>query len=259
MTIHVNGRTVAVTVLVTVALLAAYLIGSARPSVAGAAVPAAAVRTATDASSPADTGITVTGTGKVTGTPDTLRISMSVTATSQDVDSALASANASAKAVQDALLAKGVAAKDLQTSTLSIQPNYTPKGQPSGYVVSEGITASVRDLAKAGATLTAAVNAGGNAVRVDGVSMALEDTSSLVGGARKGAVGDARAKAEQYAQAAGRSLGEVQSISEVVTSPTPTYYDGRFAATAAASALPVPIQAGSQELSVQVTVVYALA
>ena len=259
MTIHVNGRTVAVTALVTVALLAAYLIGSARPSVAGAATPVAAVRTATGAASPADTGITVTGTGKVTGTPDTLRISMSVTATSQDVDSALASANASAKAVQDALLAKGVAAKDLQTSTLSIQPNYTPKGQPSGYVVSEGITASVRDLAKAGATLTAAVNAGGNAVRVDGVSMALEDTSSLVGGARKGAVDDARAKAEQYAQAAGRSLGEVQSISEVVTSPTPTYYDGRFAATAAASALPVPIQAGSQELSVQVTVVYALA
>jgi uncharacterized protein YggE len=257
MTIHVNGRTVAVTVLVTVALLAAYLIGSARPSVAGAAVPAAAVRTAT--TSPADTGITVTGTGKVTGTPDTLRISLSVTATSQDVDSALASANASAKAVQDALLGKGVAAKDLQTSNLSIQPNYTPKGQPSGYVVSEGITASVRDLAKAGATLTAAVNAGGNAVRVDGVSIALEDTSSLVAGARKGAVDDARAKAEQYAQAAGRSLGEVQSISEVVTSPTPQYYDGRFAAAAATAALPVPIQAGSQELSVQVTVVYALA
>ena len=257
MTIHVNGRTVAVTALVTVALLAAYLIGSARPSVAGAATPVAAVRTATGAASPADTGITVTGTGKVTGTPDTLRISMCVTATNQDVDAALASANASAKAVQDALLAEGVATKDLQTSNLSIQPSYTPKGQPSGYVVSEGITASVRDLAKAGATLTAAVTAGGNAVRVDGVSMALEDTSSLVGGARKGAVDDARAKAEQYAQAAGRSLGEVQSISEVVTSPTPQYYDGRFAASAAGAA--VPIQAGSQELSVQVTVVYALA
>jgi len=257
MTPHVNLRTATVTALVTLALLAAYLIGSTRPSVAGAEVPAAAVRTATGA--PADTGITVTGTGKVTGTPDTLRISMSVTATSQDVDAALASANASAAAVQDALLAKGVAAKDLQTSNLSIQPNYTPKGQPSGYVVSEGITASVRDLAKAGATLGAAVTAGGNAVRVDGVSMALEDTSSLVGGARKSAVDDARAKAEQYAQAAGRSLGEVQSISEVVTSPTPQTYDGRFAAAAAVAAPPVPIQAGSQELSVQVTVVYALA
>ena len=259
MTIHVNGRTVAVTVLVTVALLAAYLIGSARPSVAGAATPVAAVRTATGAASPADTGITVTGTGKVTGTPDTLRISMSVTATSQDVDSALASANASAKAVQDALLAQGVAAKDLQTSNLSIQPNYTPKGQPSGYVVSEGITASVRDLAKAGATLTAAVNAGGDAVRVDGVTMALEDTSHLVGDARKGAVDDARAKAEQYAQAAGRSLGEVQSISEIVTQPVPQYYDSRFAAATAQASSPVPLQAGSQELTVQVTVVFALA
>jgi len=259
MTLHINGRTLGVTALVTLALLAAYLVGSARPSVAGAAVPAAAVLSADGSASPAGAGVTVTGTGKVTGTPDTLRLSMSVTATSQDVDSALTSANASAKAVQDALLAKGVAAKDLQTSNLSIQPSYTPKGQPSGYVVSEGITAAVRDLAKAGATLSAAVSAGGDAVRVDGVAMSLEDTSGLVGDARKGAVDDARAKAEQYAQAAGRSLGAVQSISEIVTQPVTQYYDSRFAAATAQASSPVPLQAGSQELTVQVTVVFALA
>jgi uncharacterized protein YggE len=255
MTITVNSRTIAITVVAALAILAAYLVGSARPSVAGAATPTVL---SASAGSPADTGITVTGTGKVTGTPDTLRISLSVTATSQDVDTALASANKAAKAVQDAFLAKGVARKDLQTSNVSIQPNYNSKGAPSGYVVSESMTASVRDLTKAGATLSAAVDAGGNAVRVDAVSFALEDTNGLVSGARKGAVDDARAKAEQYAAAAGRSLGAVQSISEVVTSPTPQYFDGlAYARTAQASA-PVPLQAGSQDLSVQVTVVYAL-
>jgi uncharacterized protein YggE len=116
----------------------------------------------------------------------------------------------------------------------------------------------VRDLAKAGATLSAAVDAGGNAVRVDSVGFALEDTSRLVSRARKGAVEDARAKAEQYAAAAGRSVGEVQSISEVVTSPTPQYLDQRFAYPTAEALAAVPLQAGSQDVSVQVTVVYAL-
>ena len=254
MTITVNSRTIAITVVAALAILAAYLIGSARPSVAGAASPT--VLTASTGS-PADTGITVTGTGKVTGTPDTLRISMSVTATNQDVDTALASANKSAKAVQDALLAKGVEKKDLQTSNVSIWPNYNSKGAPKGYTVTESLTASVRDITKAGATLSAAVDAGGNAVRVDAVSFALEDTDGLVPGARKGAVEDAKAKAEQYAAAAGRSLGAVQSISEVVTSPNPQYMERQaYAVPAALSA--VPLQAGSQDLTVQVTVVYAL-
>jgi uncharacterized protein YggE len=256
MTITVNVRTIAITAVAALAILAAYLIGSARPSVAGAASSTAVLA---GTASPADTGITVTGTGKVTGTPDTVRIALSVSATSQDVDTALRSANKSAKAVQDALLAQGVASKDLQTSNVSIQPNYTSKGAPSGYVVSESMTASVRDLAKAGAVLSAATTAGGNATRIDAVSISLEDTSGLVGSARKGAIDDARAKAEQYAQAAGRSLGEVRSISELVQQPSPQYLDGRVAYAQAASAAPVPIQPGSQDVAVQVTVVYALA
>ena len=257
MTLTVTRRSIAITLVAALAILAAYLIGSARPSVAGAATTTV-VRTATGATSPADTGITVTGTGKVTGTPDTLRISLTVSATSPSVDTALRGANKTAKAVQDALLKQGVETKDLQTSGMSIQPSYTPKGQPNGYVVTESLTAAVRDLTKAGATISAAVDAGGDAVRVDGVSFALEDTSGLIAGARTGAVDDAKAKAEQYAKAAGTSLGAVQSISEVVTSPTPQYYDRSLAYAAQASGA-VPLQAGSQDVTVQVTVVYAMA
>ncbi len=259
MTLTVTRRSIAITVVAALAILAAFLVGSTRPSVAGAATTTA-VRTATGSgtANPADTGITVTGTGKVTGTPDTLRISLTISATSPDVDTALRGANKSAKAVQDALLAKDVATKDLQTSGMSIQPSYTPKGQPNGYVVTESLTAAVRDLAKAGATISAAVDAGGDAVRIDGVSFSLEDTSGLIAGARTGAVDDAKARAEQYAKAAGRSLGEVQSISEAVQSPTPQYVDQGLAYSARAAS-PVPLQAGSQDVTVQVTVVYAMA
>ena len=123
---------------------------------------------------------------------------------------------------------------------------------------SENLSATIHDLAKAGAVLSAAVDAGGNAVRVDSVSVALDDTSGLVGGARASAVDDAKTKASQYAEASGRTLGAVVSITEVVSTPTPMY--GYVQATTALRAdSPVPIQAGSQDVSVQVTVVYAFA
>jgi len=69
---------------------------------------------------------------------------------------------------------------------------------------------------------------------------------------------DAKAKAEQYAKAAGRSLGEVVSIAENVSTPTPTsvQYDARAAAVP--DLAKVPIQPGSQNVSVSVSVVFAM-
>jgi uncharacterized protein YggE len=259
MTITLNGRKLAFLALAVLAILAAYILGSGRSTVANAATPTVLTpTTAASAAAASTSGITVTGTGKVTGTPDTLRISLSINATSTNIDDALAQANKSAAAVQSALKDRGVDAKDMQTSGLSIQPNYTQKGAPDGYAVSESLTASIRNLDKAGSTLSAAVAAGGKAVRVDGVSVALDNTSSLLVGARTSAIDDAKAKATQYAQAAGRTLGDVVSISEVVSNPTPVN-DMRFAAQASAAVSAVPIQAGSQDVSVDVTVVYAIA
>jgi len=259
MTITLNGRKLAFLALAVLAILAAYILGSGRSTVANAATPTVLTpTTAASAAAASTSGITVTGTGKVTGTPDTLRISLSINATSANIDDALGQANKSAAAVQSALKDRGVDAKDMQTSGLSIQPNYTQKGAPDGYAVSESLTASIRDLSKAGGTLSAAVAAGGNAVRVDGVSVALDNTSALLVGARTSAIDDAKAKATQYAQAAGRTLGAVVSISEVVSSPTPVT-DMRFAAQTSGAVSAVPIQAGSQDVSVDVTVVYAIA
>lgn len=253
MTITLTGRKLAVAALLVLAVVAAYVVGSSRPSAAQAAV-LTSVPSATGSTDAAPGGITVTGTGSVTGTPDTLRLNLSVSTTAADIDTALGSANTAMHDVIAALRDHGVAEKDLQTSNLSIQPNWTSKGSPDGYAVTESLAATVRDLAKAGSTLTAAVAAGGNAVRVDGVSVALDDTSGLVGGARAKAMADARTKAEQYAQAAGRPLGQVVSVSEQVSGPSPVYY-GRDMAVAAGAA--VPVQAGTQDVGVSVTVVYA--
>src|SRR6516162_2939182 len=109
----------------------------------------------------------------------------------------------------------GVGAPDIQTSGLSIYPNYSSSsGVPDGYQVSEQLTITLRRLSVAGSQISAAARAGGNATVIDGVSLNLSDTSALLASARARAVADAKAKATAYARALGRPLGPVVSMSE---------------------------------------------
>src|SRR5260370_1323942 len=113
-----------------------------------------------------------------------------------------------------------------------------------------------RRNASSGAQIQAAVHAGGNVATVNGISLTLTDTSGLLATARARAVADARAKAVQYAQALGQPLGPVVSISDQTQAPSPLV---PMALPAAGKASSVPISPGSQQLSISVTVVYALA
>jgi hypothetical protein len=218
--------------------------------------PAALAASSTAGANSTSAGITVTGTGTVSGTPDTLRLSMSVSVTQPSVSAALDAANAAASRIQGSLRQHGVADKDLQTSGLSIQPQYAGGNKPviNGYQVNESLTATLRDLKSAGAAITAAAQAGGDATRVDSVSLDLSDTGPLVTAARGKAFAQAKDKAEQYARAAGVRLGDVVSISEAIATPAPVTY----AAAAVPSASPVPIATGSQDVGVTVTVVFGI-
>ncbi len=201
--------------------------------------------------------ITVTGTGVVSGTPNQLTLSMGVQVNGASVDSALQQANQAASQVTAALRTQGVAAADIQTSGLYVQPNYGSGSQtPSGYAASESLTATLVNIAAAGAQIQAAVHAGGNAATVDGISLDLTDTSGLLATARARAVADARTKAAQFAQALGQPLGPVISISDQTQAPS---LPVPMSVPAAGRASPVPISPGSQQLSISVTVVYALA
>ena len=268
MTVTITARRLALAILTAIALIVVYLIGATR---SGGASAAASTLAKTVNSSPSQLsttpvvggpGITVGGSAKVAGTSDTLLLDLSVEANASSVSEALASANLSADAVQKSLLGNGVAKKDLQTSGLNVQPNYdySTSGTPriTGYQVSESVSAKLRDLGRAGDAIGNAVSAGGNAVRVNGISLDLEDTGALVSSARDKAFADAKAKAEQYAKDAGRTVGDVVSITEDVAAPSPTpipYAAQLSASTAKAS---VPIQPGSQDVSVSVTVVFAM-
>jgi uncharacterized protein YggE len=214
--------------------------GSARPATLAAATGSAR--------------ISVTGTGTVTGTPNQLVLNMGVQVNGPSVGSALASADDAVSRVTAALRDRGVAAADIQTSGLSIWPNYPDSSQvPSGYSVSESLTATLKSVRAAGAQINAAVHAGGNATTVSGVSLNLTDDSSLLAAARARAVADAEAKAAQYAKALGEPLGPVVSITDQASAqPLPQV----AMSGAAAAGKSVPISPGTQQLSVSIAAVF---
>jgi uncharacterized protein len=254
-------RALAVGGLAGAALIGAFTLGSSQSGAAPSPSPSARLPAgAQPAVLTSTTGagrITVTGTGNVTGIPDQLDLAMGVQVTGASVSSALASADAAVNRVTAALRGDGVTAADIQTSGLSIWPNYPASSQaPSGYSVSESLTATLNSLAAAGAQINAAVQAGGDATTISGISLDLTDTSSLLARARANAIADATAKAAQYAKALGEPLGPVVSVTDQPsTTPVPVY----GAASAAAGAKPsVPISPGTQQLSVSITVVFAV-
>lgn len=263
----VDVRTLLLALIVMVALLMAYVIGSARE---GAGSATAAVEKKTSAA-PADDGakeiatIVMTGTGKATGVPDQMTFDVAIQSTSTDVSSALAQANATARQVLRTLRAEGVAPKDVKTTGLSIHPVYDyPDNGPAvitGYSASERMKVAVQALETAGQVLGAAAEAGGNAVRISGIKLGIADTEALMQEARADAVSEAIKKAKEYADSTGRDLGEVISVREVTPgtaiAPVPATLDSMRAVSEASSV--VPIRMGRAPLQVTVAVVWSFA
>ena len=201
-------------------------------------------------------GIGVTGVGTVRGTPDVLRFTVGVETAAGTVDAALASANATATRMVDVLRSRGIAEEDLQTANVQVHPRYGDKGdQITGYVARNDLVVRVTDLDGAGALIGAAVDAGGDAARLSGVSFDLEDNEDLLAAARDAAYSQARNKAEQYARLAGKELGAVVSIREDVQPRGPWPADRASADLAAQS---VPISPGSTEVAVTVDVRWSM-
>ncbi|MBA3744989.1 SIMPL domain-containing protein [Sporichthya sp.] len=213
---------------------------------------------AADGAEPAQNTVSVAGTGKVSGIPDVLRLDMGVQHNGNDVNEALNAANSDVAKIKKALDKYDIDSKDIQTSQLSINPHYENNGKINGYEVFQGLTVKLRDLSKAGKAISDAAAAGGNATRINGVSFDIEDNAKLLQAARDAAFADAKAKAEQYAKLAGRGLGNVTQISEDTSyegAPMPYAADMAAAPKAEGS---VPLEAGSQLVSVNSSISWEL-
>lgn len=202
--------------------------------------------------------ITVNGSGKTTLTPDIAYISIGVHTENKDAAEAVAANNTQAEKVLAALKGFNIAAKDIQTTNFSIYPrqDYDQDGKPTGitFVVDNTVYVTLRDLEQVGALLDAAVKAGANSI--SGISFDVENKTEALSAARKAAVADAQAQAEELAQAAGVNLGAVQSISTYTNYPVPV--EMPRSAVAMDMAASVPVSPGSMTLTVEVNMVFAI-
>jgi len=257
--VTIKARTLAVGGVALAVAAGAYLIGTTNRAETAPQPIVYAVPAADQSTNSALPGITVTGTGTVDGTPDTLILQLTVTQTRSNVSDALAAASNTVNSIDLTLTGLGVASADLQTTGASLEPNYQSSSGVSrvdGYTATESLTATLRRLSAAGSEITAAVAAGGDATSVEGVSLDIENNSSLMSSARSAAFADAQTKARQYAAAAHETLGKAIQVNETVNSATPVPVAGAAAGSSAANPA-VPISAGTSQVSVTVTVVFA--
>ncbi|NBE06284.1 SIMPL domain-containing protein [Paragemmobacter ruber] len=203
--------------------------------------------------------ITVTGEGVVTAAPDLATVSLGVTTQGATAAEAMAANSASLAAVLERVKAAGVEDRDIQTSTLNLNPNWSNSDGSSmpeiqGYVATNTLSIRVRDMAKLGPILDAAIADGANTL--NGVSFGLAEPDPAMDEARKAAVAEARARAELLTGAAGVGLGRIVSISESggYAPPMPMYR-----MEAAMADAPVPVAGGEVGVTAQVTITWEIA
>jgi uncharacterized protein YggE len=231
------------TIAVPLALVAA-LVQAQLPAPAGQPPPLRAVR--------------VSGEGRASAAPDVARVTIGVAARDPaSVAKASAEATARMKRILAALEKGGVAPKDVRTVRydVEVQRSYerSSAGAVTGYLVTNQVAVTVRDLAKLGPLLDQVVAAGSNAI--EGLAFEKEDLSAERARALEAAVADARAKAAVLARAAGATLGEVVEVTESSAGPVPLVEKG-FAAARAAGAVPVAM--GQLEIVATVGVTVAI-
>ena len=198
--------------------------------------------------------VTVTGEATVSVAPDTSIIRLGVTSQGKTAREANDANAKQMTAVIAALKGAGIADRDVQTSHLSIQPQYDTSrpgaARLTGFQATNQVTVKIHTIDKLPDILDKAIGAGANEMSC--IEFMVTERSKLLDQARAQAMADARRKAEIYAQAADAKVGHVVAITEAGAASAPPV------ALQAMRASGVPIVPGEQTLHAQVTVSYEL-
>jgi hypothetical protein len=209
-------------------------------------------------------GIWVTGKGEVSITPDIATLNLGIQSQKATIAEAKAEASETMGKVMAVLKDSGIAEKDIQTQYFSISQRTKWDREKEeeiviGYEVTNIVTAKIRDMDKVGIIIDTAAKAGGDLVRMHGVSFSVEDPSTYYEKLRERAMADAEAKAKQLADLAGVTLGKATYISEGIQAPIyREVYMGGMAPVPTPAAPPTPISPGENKISLTVQVAYAI-
>ena len=226
---------------------------------AAAAMPVAAYAQQSAVPTLQGTRLDIVATGEVNATPDIASIGAGVVTQAPTAAEAMTD-NAKRMAATVAALKKaGVADRDIQTSSIGLQPQYKyAENQPpviTGYQASNQLMIRFRDVKRAGTILDALVAAGAN--QINGPNLSVDHPEALIDQARVKAIAESKARAELYAKAAGLGVKRIVSISEGSFEPTPRPVP-MMAMRMEKAAADTSIEAGEQRLSVSVSVTFEL-
>jgi uncharacterized protein YggE len=233
---------------------AALLAAAAMPAVADAQQAPAITQTI------AGTRLDINATGEVTRVPDLAVINAGVVTRSATAGGAIQQAATRMARVREALRQAGIADRDIQTSNISLEPQYTyANNQPpklNGYSATNQLSIRFRDIENTGKILDALVAQGAN--QINGPNLTIDKPEAALDEARAKAVAAARARADLYARSLGMRVVRVVSVSESggsypVPPPMPMY-----ARAEAAQAADSKIEAGEQKLQVNLAVTFEL-
>lgn len=255
--VTVSVRSVLLAGVVGLALVTAYVVGS-RGDVVTAPASAASEQQSGQGL------MTMVGTGEASAVPDQISFTLTASARRLDLDDAMTASSATMRRVLAGLATHGVEKGDVQTTGLSMHPEYQYHAYDPptliGYRVTQRARVEVDELTKGGPAIGAAIAVGDNGVRVSGIRLGITDPDGLLKQARDSAVQSATDKAEQYAAATGQSLGEVVSIREIGRAPQryrPQSIFGNSPLVDAELARALPLRAGRDDLQVRIQVVWA--
>ncbi len=233
-------------------------------AIAASAVTAVAVRAGTGGSTQTSVGagavagprdtITVVGEGTQNATPDNALISLGVSVRRPTAADAMNTANAEMTALLKAIKGQGVLDADIQTTGISIDQDQ--QYNVIGYRAGNTVNVKIHHIVNVGTVIVAAQKAVGDDIQLSGINLQLSDNTTQLKGARQAAMAAAAARAKEWANLAGRHLGKVLSVSEVVgggSSSSPCGAGGQCGGGGGA-----PVQAGQVNVTVDVAVVYEL-
>ena len=187
-------------------------------ALATAAVPHAAIaQTAPAPLRPvAGTQLDISATGEVTRVPDIAIISAGVVTRAQTATGAIQENAARMERVRAALQRAGIEARDIQTSSINLNPEYRyAENQPPqlvGYSASNSLSIRFRDIRSTGRILDALVEQGAN--QIHGPNLTIDEPDAALDEARTQALTKGRARAELYARALGMRVVRLLSVSE---------------------------------------------
>ena len=221
---------------------------------------------------PATDTITVTGNGQAALPPDVAHVSFTVQNTAATVADAQTATTKQTNAAFDFVKGKGIADKDVKTTSYNISPQYSypspcprgtlcPVGSDTpkivGYQVAETVQVTVHNLTIVGELLSGLGKL--SVQNVYGPDFTLDDSTAGYDAARADAINKAKAQAMLLAGELDVHLGKVVNFSESSGGyPMPMYGLGMGGVASAKAEVAPNIQTGENTYTASVSITYEI-